>query len=48
MLKKLIIGISRFQRGSSIRWSSGSVLAAARSVRPMTRRWISLFASVPQ
>ncbi len=33
------------QRGVSIRWSRGSVLALARSARPMTRRWISLVPS---
>ena len=33
------------QRGLSIRWSSGSVLASARRARPMTSRWISLVPS---
>ena len=36
---------SNSQRGASIRWSSGSVLALARNARPTTSRWISLVPS---
>ena len=33
------------QCGASIRWSSGSVFAAALRARPITSRWISLVPS---